>query len=46
MPWNITFNVNKRENVNKGESLLEGSFFSHIYAEDAQSNEQWQEFCF
>lgn len=35
---NITFYVNKRGNLNKEDSLSEGSFFSHIYSEDALSN--------
>lgn len=35
---NITFYVNKRGNLNKKDSLSEGSFFSHIYTEDAPSN--------
>ena len=35
---NITFYVNKRGNLNKKDSLSEGSFFSHIYPEDAPSN--------
>lgn len=35
---NITFYVNKRGNLNKKDSLSEGSFFSHIYSEDALSN--------